>query len=177
MNTLPDYLATGLEIVFVGTNPGAYSAETGHYYAHPRNRFWGAVNKSGLLDEPLDATRDHLVLEQKVGLTDLVKKPTVSTSKLRASDYRGESSTFKQKLFRFKPIIVCFHGVTAYGNYLRYDEGTSENPKLGLQTRRIGDTVVFVVPNPSPANASYQLCALIEWYQKLSKLRDRMRSL
>ena len=73
MNTLPDYLATGLEIVFVGTNPGAYSAETGHYYAHPRNRFWGAVNKSGLLDEPLDATRDHLVLEQKVGLTDLVK--------------------------------------------------------------------------------------------------------
>ena len=177
MDTLPDYLATGLEIVFVGTNPGAYSAETGHYYAHPRNRFWGAVNKSGLLDEPLDATRDHLVLEQKVGLTDLVKKPTVSASKLRASDYRGESSTFKQKLFRFKPIIVCFHGVTAYGNYLRYGEGTSENPKLGLQTRRIGDTVVFVVPNLSPANASYQLCALIEWYQKLSKLRDRMRSL
>ena len=177
MNTLPDYLATSLEIVFVGTKPRAYSAETGHYYAHPRNRFWGAVNKSCLLDELLDATRDHLVLEQKVGLTDLVKKPTVSASKLRVSDYRGESSSSKQKLSRFKPIIVCFHEVTAYDNYLRYGEGISENPKPRLQTRRIGDTVVFVVPNPSPANAGYQLCALIEWYQKLSNLRDSMRSL
>lgn len=73
-------------------------------------------------------------------------------------------------------MIVCFHGVTAYRNYLQYAEGFGERPKLGPQARRIGDTVVFVVPNPSPANAGYQLGTLIEWYQKLSKLRDSMRS-
>ena len=38
MKTLPDYLAPGLDIVFVGINPGRYSAEVGHYFATSRNR-------------------------------------------------------------------------------------------------------------------------------------------
>ena len=37
---LPDYLAPGLKVVFVGFNPGETSARRGHYYAYPGNRFW-----------------------------------------------------------------------------------------------------------------------------------------
>ena len=47
MKTLPDYLAPGLDIIFVGINPGSYSAQVGHYFAGPRNRFWPAINRSG----------------------------------------------------------------------------------------------------------------------------------
>ena len=88
MKTLPDYLAPDLDIVFVGINPGAHSAEVGHYFATPANRFWPAVNRSGLFPEPLTAEDDHRALEFGVGFTDVVKRPSSSASKLRAADYR-----------------------------------------------------------------------------------------
>ena len=176
MKTLPDYLAPGLGIVFVGINPGTYSAEVGHYFARTTNRFWPAVNRSGLLNEPLDPSTDHRALEQGIGFTDVVKRPSNSASKLRAADYRRWAPVLKEKLERFQPMIVCFHGVIAYRNYLRYAEDVVYNPKLGLQPRNIGASSVFVVPNPSPANATYSLVTLVGWYRRLGKLRDKLKS-
>ena len=51
--TLNDYLRPGLDIVFVGLNPSQYSVEVGHYFANPRNRFWAALNRSGLVDRDM----------------------------------------------------------------------------------------------------------------------------
>ena len=172
MQTLPDYLAPGLGIVFVGINPGAYSAEVGHYFATPVNRFWPAVNRSGLFPEPLAAEDDHRVLEFGVGLTDVVKRPSNSASKLRAADYRRWAPELREKLERFAPAIVCFHGVTAYRGYLKYAEGVGARPELGLQDRLLGTSRVFVVPNPSPANAVYSVDDLAAWYRCLKELRD-----
>lgn len=172
MMTLPDYLAPGLDVVFVGINPGAYSAEVGHYFATPANRFWPAVNRSGLFPEPLTAEDDHRVLEFGVGLTDVVKRPSNSASKLRAADYRQWAPVLRDKLERFAPAIVCFHGVTAYRGYLKYAEGVDVRPELGLQDRPIGASRVFVVPNPSPANAVYSVDDLAAWYRRLKELRD-----
>lgn len=118
--TLPDYLAPGLDIVFVGLNPGLQSVEAGHYFASPRNRFWTAVNRSGLLTQDLDATRDAELMDQGIGLTDVVKRPTRGASELRAA--------------------------------------------------------VFVVPNPSPANAVYSLRDLVGWYRCLKELREREKT-
>ncbi len=176
MNTLPDYLAPGLDIVFVGLNPGLSSVEVGHYFAHSRNRFWPAVNRSGLLAEPLDANTDHRMLEQGIGFTDVVKRPSSGSSDLRAADFRQWVPVLKEKLERFQPLIVCFHGVTGYRNYLKYAEGVNERPQLGLQQRIIGVSKTFLVPNPSPANAAYSLDALICWYQKLKALRDELKA-
>ena len=138
IQTLPDYLAPGLDIAFVGINPGAYSAEVGHYFATPANRFWPAINRSGLFPEPLTAEDDHRVLEFGVGLTDVVKRPSSSASKLRAADYRLWAPVLRENLERFAPSIVCFHGVTAYRGYLKYAEGVDCRPELGLQDRPIG---------------------------------------
>ena len=176
MKTLPDYLAPGLDVVFVGINPGAYSAEVGHYFATPANRFWPAVNRSGIFPEPLTAEDDHRVLEFGVGLTDVVKRPSNSASKLRAADYRRWAPVLRRKLERFAPAIVCFHGVTAYRGYLKYAEGVDVRPQLGLQCRPIGASEVFVVPNPSPANAVYSVDDLADWYRRLRDLRDRLGS-
>ena len=52
-DTLPDYLKPGLDLVFVGLNPSDYSVQMGHYFANPRNRFWAALNRSGLVDEKM----------------------------------------------------------------------------------------------------------------------------
>ncbi len=175
MKTLPDYLKHGLDIVFVGINPGMRSAQVGHYFASPRNRFWPAINRSGLLSESLDAGTDKRIIEQGIGFTDVVKRPSSSASDLRAADFRKWSPVLKEKLERFQPLIVCFHGATAYRNYLKYAEGVSERPVLGVQPRIIGRSKVFLVPNPSPANAAFSLEVLVCWYHKLKELRDELK--
>ena len=172
MKTLPDYLERGLDIVFVGLNPGLYSAQVGHYFASPRNRFWPAIARSGLLRHPLDATTDYKILQQHMGFIDVVKRPSRGASNLRVADFRRWAPELKGKLERYQLRIACFHGVGAYGKYLRYAEGVHTRPKLGLQDRTIGRIRVFLVPNPSSANAVYSLETLVSWYRRLKDLRD-----
>ena len=175
MNTLPDYLKEGLDIVLVGLNPSLRSVEVGHYFATPRNRFWRAINSSGLLAEALDTVTDYKMLEHGIGLTDIVKRPTRGASDLRAADYREWAPVLREKLERYEPLIVCFHGAVAYRNYLRHADGIRVSSiELGLQSHKIGNSRVFVVPNPSPANAAYSLDTLVGWYQALSVLRQRL---
>ena len=174
MKTLPDYLSHGLDIVFVGLNPGLRSVEVGHYFASTQNRFWPAINTSGLLWEPLDAESDARILEQRMGFTDVVKRPSSGASNLRAGDFRRWAPVLREKLERFQPRIVCFNGATAYRNYLRYGCGITERPELGLQHHKIGASQVFMVPNPSPANAVYSLDNLVDWYRRLKELRDEV---
>jgi hypothetical protein len=45
----------------------------------------------------------------------------------------------------------------------------------GLQPERIGETLVFVTPNPSGANPAANPALLLPWYVELRRLRDRMR--
>ena len=174
MRTLPDYLADGLDIIFVGLNPGLYSVEVGHYFATPRNRFWTAINLSGLLAEPACAEQDHRLLLHGIGLTDVVKRPTRGASELRAADFRRWAPVLKEKLERHRPRIVCFHGTTAYRGYMKYAGGRVDQPGLGVQPVVIGSSLVFVTPNPSPANAAWSLADLVEWYRRLADLRDGM---
>ena len=176
LNTLHDHLKSDLDIVLVGLNPSLYSVEVGHYFATPRNRFWRAINRSGLLTEPLDANTDYKMLEQSIGMTDIVKRPTRGASDLRAADYREWAPVLKAKLERFEPLIVCFHGAVAYRSYLRYAEGISASSlELGLQPQTIGRSRVFMVPNPSPANAAYSLDTLVGWYEALRDLRRQLK--
>lgn len=172
--TLPDYLETGLDIVFVGLNPSLPSVAVGHYFANPRNRFWPAFNKSGLVGRTLSPEQDGSLLADGIGFTDVAKRPTAMGSGLKASDFRVWSPILKEKLLRYHPRIACFHGVTAYNAYLRYAEDIRENAELGLQQQTIGDTQVFVTPNPSPANATYSLDDLAAWYRRLKSLREEL---
>ena len=172
MRTLPDLLEPGLRLVFVGLNPSEYSAREGYYFANPRNRFWPAFNRSSLLPgalgrecTPADAA---LLLEYGIGFTDVVKRPTPQGSGLKAADYRRWAPLLRDKLLECQPQLVCFHGLMAYKSYLRYGEGERESPELGLQPRGIGSSPVFVVPNPSPANARYSVDDLTAWYDQVA---------
>ena len=172
--TLMDYLEKELDIVFVGLNPSTYSVQQGHYFANPRNRFWAALNRSGLVDRELSPADDASLRDQRIGFTDVVKRPTPQASHLKADDFRRWSPVLQGKLLEYQPRIACFHGVTGYNAYLKYAEGINQKSKLGLQEGKIGDTVVFVTPNPSPANAQYSLDDLVYWYQQLNDLRREL---
>ena len=170
MQTLPDLLRPGLSLVFVGLNPSEYSAREGHYFANPRNRFWTAFNRSALLPPALGRgcvpTDDAALLDHGIGFTDVVKRPTPQGSGLKAADYRRWAPLLREKLLQCQPRLVCFHGLMAYKAYLRYAESERAAPELGFQPGSIGESGVFVVPNPSPANAKYSVEALTEWYDK-----------
>ena len=174
METLPDYLKEGLEIALVGLNPSAYSVRAGHYFANPRNRFWAAFNRSGLVEVELSPELDYTLPEYGIGLTDVVKRPTPQASGLKAEDYRRWAPALREKLERYQPGIICFHGLTAYRQYLKYADGVSQKPELGLQESSIGKSSVFVVPNPSPANARFSVDDLTGWYRRLKALRDEL---
>ncbi len=175
MKTLPDYLRPGLDIVLVGLNPSIPSAETGHYFANPRNRFWPAFNGAGLVAEPLGPETDYRMVEFGIGMTDVVKRPSAGVGDLKAADFREGAVALRNRLRVAKPRIVSFHGVMAASQYRRHADGDRARVALGLQEWRIGDSVVFVTPNPSPANASFSLEALTGWYARLKELRDELK--
>ena len=172
--TLSDLLQPGLDLVFVGLNPSAYSVQVGHYFANPRNRFWAALNRSGLVGEELGPERDHELVTYGIGFTDVVKRATPQASGLKAADYRRWAPVLQEKLVRFQPRIACFHGMTGYKAYLKYGEGVNEMPELGLQERCVVESRIFVIPNPSPANAQYSLDDLVGWYRKLAEFKREL---
>jgi TDG/mug DNA glycosylase family protein len=176
--TLPDYLRPGLDIVSIGLNPSLPSVRDGFYFANPRNRFWRALNASGLVTELLDpgvAATGILFHRYGIGFTDVVKRPTAGGHELRAADYREWAPLLKQKIGHFAPAVAWFHGKQAYVNYLHYAEGLREKPDWGAQLFCIGRTRVFVTPNPSPANAAYSLDELGDWYRKLKVFGNQCR--
>lgn len=176
--TLPDYLRPGLDIVFVGINPGAYSASVGMYFATPANRFWRALKASGIveIDRDLVPGDERWLNDAGIGFTDVVKRASSSASDLRAADYRQWAPLTKRKLEETAPLVVCFNGLTGYQSYARYAADRRLKPELGEQSERIGASRVFVAPNPSPANAAFSLDVIAGWYRELGRLRDRLKN-
>ena len=175
--TLPDYLCPGLDIVSIGLNPSLPSVRDGFYFANPRNRFWRALNASGLLKQPLQpgiAAMQTLLVRDRIGFTDVVKRPTAGAGELRAADYRDWVPVLQRKLERCQPAIAWFQGKQGYANYLKYGEGIRPVIEWGAQPRGIGASRVFVSPNPSPANAVYSLAELTDWCRQLRSSRDRL---
>jgi TDG/mug DNA glycosylase family protein len=176
LSTLPDYLCSGLRLVCIGLNPSLPSVRAGFYFANPRNRFWRAMQASELLNvefEPGVDAMQVLLLQYRIGFTDVVKRPTAGAKDLKVADFREWAPQLRQKLLHYQPDIAWFHGKLAYGNYLRHGEALGQDVDWGLQPHRIGRTRAFVTPNPSPANAAYSLEDLSAWYRRLGAYVSR----
>ena len=139
--TLPDYLRPGLDIVFVGINPGAYSARVGKYFATPANRFWRALNRSGLVDadRELGPGDETWLMDAGIGFTDVVKRASGSASDLRAADLRRWAPLTREKLMDAAPAVVCFNGLMGYRWFMQYAEGARVKPELGEQPAPLGE--------------------------------------
>jgi TDG/mug DNA glycosylase family protein len=142
--TLPDLLAPGLDLVFVGINPSVYSAERGQYFARPSNMFWRCLNQSGLVQEPLGPADGERLIEFGIGLTDIVKRATHDAAELRPEEFVAGREALREKLLRHAPRAVCFVGKLAYQRYC----GRRTVP-FGLQVERTGGSAVFVMPSTS----------------------------
>src|ERR1700694_4717961 len=70
---LPDQLAEHLRLVFVGTAAGQRSADLGHYYAHPGNRFWRTLHETGITPRRYDPHEFPSLLKLGIGFTAMCK--------------------------------------------------------------------------------------------------------
>ncbi len=182
--TLPDYLRPGLQVVFVGINPSVYAVQRGHYFARPTNRFWPALSRSRLSApirkvlgrEILLPEDDASLLEFGIGFTDVVKVPSRNVAALLPTDFQEWTPRLVERLRSCQPDVVCFHGVTGYRAFARYGLGLADQGfDLGLQSATLGSARLFLVPNPSPANAHFRLQDQIDWYDRLAELIDALR--
>lgn len=181
--TLPDLLSDELDVVFVGINPSVYSAERGHYFARPSNRFWSCLARSVLSRRAREALgtaalrpeNDRALLRHGLGFTDLVKRPTPKASDLGPRELAAGVAALLEKLTRYRPRIACFHGVTAYRHVHELLAGASGRLALGFQQVELAGTRVFLAPNPSGANAHYTREDQVRSYDEIAMYLAKAR--
>jgi TDG/mug DNA glycosylase family protein len=161
-------IAPNLRVLFVGINPGLYTAAVGHHFARPGNRFWKALQRSGFTAGELSPFDERELLERRLGVTNLVNYATASADELDAPELRRGARALERKVRRFRPRIVAILGIGAYRTAFG-----RPGMSVGEQPERIGDARVWVLPNPSGRTAGYQLDALARAFRSLREAAVR----
>ena len=164
-SAVPDVLAPGVRVVFCGINPGRASAAAGAAFANPRNDFWRLLHESGFTPRLFAPEEQHELLELGIGLTNAARRTTKGSGDLRAADFAGARERLEQLAAKLRPEVIAFVGKAAYQGVFR------ERPDHGLQGRRLGETVLFVLPSTSPANAAVPWDERLRWFRAL---RERL---
>jgi TDG/mug DNA glycosylase family protein len=162
-SAVPDVLGPGLSVVFCGINPGRWSAAAASHFANPRNDFWRLLADAGLTPRQLSPDEQWELLELGFGLTNAAERTTPGSSDLRRADFAGAAERLDAIAEELSPRFIAFVGKAAYEGAFR------ERPDLGLQERRLGETVLFVLPSTSPANAAVPYEERVRWFRALAE--------
>lgn len=152
--TVPDLLGPGLRLLFVGINPGLWTAATQAHFARPGNRFYPALLAAGIITRPVapsagmsDDDRDHLV-RRRVGITNLVARATARADEVTRAELEDGAAQLLALIEQTSPRVVAIAGVTAYRAAFRMPRA-----QAGRQPGGLGSAELWVVPNPSGLNA------------------------
>jgi TDG/mug DNA glycosylase family protein len=150
LRTLPDLLRPGLDLVFVGINPGEASARARHYYAHPGNRFWQELSSSGLLDglvaSPASCLDDRRLLEAGIGFTDVVKRVVTDSAQVSDTELRAAAPAFRGRIAYARPRAVCFTSTRAFASNF---PGVRRSKEWGAQPCVLEGASVWLMPSTS----------------------------
>jgi TDG/mug DNA glycosylase family protein len=150
--TVPDVIATGLDVLFCGINPGLYSGAVGHHFARPGNRFWKTLRAAGFTPRLVSPFEELELLDRGVGITNLVNRATATADKLASDELRAGASRLGRKVRRHGPRWVAFLGLGAYRTAFGRRDAS-----VGPQQERLAGAGIWLLPNPSGLNAHYQL--------------------
>ncbi|MQY20934.1 G/U mismatch-specific DNA glycosylase [Nocardia macrotermitis] len=160
--TISDLLAPDLRVLFCGINPGLWSGATGHHFARPGNRFWPTLFRSGFTPRLFRPDEERELLPLGLGITNVVARTTAKASELTAQEYRDGGQALTERVLHYRPRVLAVLGLGAYRTAFG-------RPKtvVGPQSETLGDTDIWVLPNPSGLNAHYTLDALADEFRKL----------
>jgi TDG/mug DNA glycosylase family protein len=166
--TIPDLIAPQLKVLFVGINPGLYTAAIGHHFGRPGNRFWPALFAGGFTPRLLKPWEKERLLAEGYGITNLVPRATARADELSADELRIGARALVKKAKKFRPRFCAIVGITSYR--IAFDRPDAQ---LGLQQELIADSRLWVLPNPSGLNAHYQPAALAQLFRALHDAAER----
>jgi len=146
---LEDVIAPGLDILFVGINPSTLSANVGHHFARNTNRFYRALFEGGLTPRLYAPEEDATLPEIGIGITNIAGRPTGMAQELKRHEYEAGREPLREKVRRYRPLIVAFAGRMAATGYY------GKPRPLGPQDGDIEGARVFVAPSPSAANKAH----------------------
>jgi TDG/mug DNA glycosylase family protein len=162
--TVADVIDEGLDALFVGINPGLYSAATGHHFARPGNRFWPALYRAGLTPRLLRPDEERELLALGYGITNVVARASAGADELTPAELAAGGKLLLEKIARFHPHRVAFLGIGAYRAAFARPQAA-----LGRQPGPIAGAEAWVLPNPSGLNAHYSLDALVRLFGELKR--------
>jgi TDG/mug DNA glycosylase family protein len=169
---LRDRIRPGVRVLFVGINPGVRSALTGHHFAGFSNRFWKLLYDSRLVPEPISYEDDDRLPGWGYGITNIVPRATPGIDTLDRQEFVAGRITLRRKIRRYRPAVVALVGVTVFRALF---PERKDAVSLGLQKERIGDSQLFVLPNPSGRNANYSYAEMVAAFRALARFASRNR--
>ena len=159
-----------LRLLFVGINPGLWTAATQTHFAHPGNRFYPALLRGGVITEPIDpadgmteADRDRL-RARGIGITNLVRRATAKASELSADELKLGGEALTALVAERRPRVVAVAAITAYRTAFGLPKAV-----MGRQPAGLGPSELWVVPNPSGLNAHETVSSLAEAYGEVGR--------
>jgi TDG/mug DNA glycosylase family protein len=169
--SVPDLVGPGLKLLFVGINPGLWTAATQTHFAHPGNRFYPALLLAGIVDRELDRGRGMTdqdrgyLIERGIGITNLVNRATARADELSPTELVAGRTRLEAFVGSHHPVVVVIAGLTAY-------RVAFANPKAsgGEQPDVISGARVWVVPNPSGLNAHETIASLAQAYAEPARI-------
>ncbi|MEU6018581.1 G/U mismatch-specific DNA glycosylase [Streptomyces sp. NPDC047515] len=160
--TVPDVVAGGLRVLFCGINPSLMTGATGHHFAHPGNRFWPVLHRSGFTPRQLKPVEQTELLRYGLGITNVVARATARADELSIDEFREGGQILAAKVEELQPQWLAVVGVTAYRT--AFGRRTA---RIGSQDHTIAGTRVWVLPNPSGLNAHWTVQTMTEEYGRL----------
>lgn len=157
-----DVIGPGLQVLFCGINPGLYTAAVGHHFARPGNRFWKALYESGFTERLLSPFDEGELLQLGYGVTNVVRRATAVAGSLTKEEVIEGGQQLAAKVRRYQPRILAVLGMGAYRLAFAQPQAT-----VGRQQLTIGNTILWVLPNPSGLNANYQQPELNRLFREL----------
>jgi TDG/mug DNA glycosylase family protein len=165
-------IAPGLRVLFCGINPGLYSAAVGHHFARPGNRFWPTLFAAGFTDRLLAPHEERELLARGYGITNVVARSSGAADELTNAELADGGRRLAAKVRRYRPRILAVLGVGAYRTAFARPKA-----RLGLQQERIGDTTLWVLPNPSGLNAHYRAADFADLFRELREAAEAITKL
>jgi double-stranded uracil-DNA glycosylase len=164
-----DLLGANLKLLFVGINPGLWTAAVQTHFAHPGNRFYPALRQAGIIDRRIDPAEGMTdddrayVTARGIGITNLVTRATARAAELTPKELRSGGERLTTLVADRRPKVVAIAGITAYRHAFAQPKAA-----LGRQPQteadRWSNATLWVVPNPSGLNAHETIATLAAAY-------------
>jgi TDG/mug DNA glycosylase family protein len=165
--TVPDLIGPRTRLLFVGINPGLWTAAAQAHFARRGNRFYPALLRAGIIDRPIDASAGYqgddlaYLLRRGIGITNLVARATARADELSRAELAAGAQLLRGLVERVRPPVVAVLGVSAYRTAFARPKA-----RVGRQVELLGGATLWVVPNPSGLNAHSSVADLAGAYRE-----------